>query len=156
MKAYFLGQAWMADHETFSKVNLKYTKWTFPVGQARCSFHLPHSYNLQILLARGNGASTNVEPCTCWWDKQQVVYFIQNRKNPRLLYGCIANCVLDCIFFLYTMQKWEDFSFSLWTAQRKNLQLKSYHKQLSTKPHICTATSDTQTLECTSRNLWKS
>ena len=49
---------------TFSKENLKYTKRTFPVGQARCSFHLPHSYNLQILLARGNGASTNVEP---WW-----------------------------------------------------------------------------------------
>ena len=49
--------------QTFSKVNLKYTKRTFPVGQARCSFHLPHSYNLQILLARGNGASTNVEPC---------------------------------------------------------------------------------------------
>ena len=47
---------------TFSKVNLKYTKRTFPVGQARSSFHLPHSYNLQILLARGNGASTNVEP----------------------------------------------------------------------------------------------
>ena len=50
---------------TFSKVNLKYTKRTFPVGQARCSFHLPHSYNLQILLARGNGASTNVEPWNC-------------------------------------------------------------------------------------------
>ena len=33
------------------------------MGQARCSFHLPHSYNLQILLARGKGASTNVEPC---------------------------------------------------------------------------------------------
>ena len=49
--------------QTFSKVNLKYTKRTFPVGQARCSYHLPHSYNLQILLARGNGASTNVEPC---------------------------------------------------------------------------------------------
>ena len=48
---------------TFSKKTLKYTKCTFPVGQARCSFHLPHSYNLQILLARGNGASTNVEPC---------------------------------------------------------------------------------------------
>ena len=48
---------------TLSKVNLEYTKCTFPVGQARCSFHLPHSYNLQILLARGNGASTNVEPC---------------------------------------------------------------------------------------------
>ena len=47
---------------TFLKVNLKYTKHTFPVGQARCSFHLPHSYNLQILLARGNGASTNVVP----------------------------------------------------------------------------------------------
>ena len=43
---------------TFSKVDLKYTKHTFPVGQARCSFHLPHSYDLQILLARGN-----VEPC---------------------------------------------------------------------------------------------
>ena len=48
---------------TFSKVNLKYTKHTFPMGQRRCRFHLPHSYNLQILLARGNGASTNVEPC---------------------------------------------------------------------------------------------
>ena len=48
----------------FSKVNRKYTKCTFPVGQARCSFHLPNSYDLQILLARGNGASTNVEPWT--------------------------------------------------------------------------------------------
>ena len=47
---------------TFSKVNLKYTECSFPVGQARCNFHLPHSYNLQILLAQGNGASTNVEP----------------------------------------------------------------------------------------------
>ena len=47
---------------TFSKVNLKCTKCSFPIGQARCSFHLPHSYNLQFLLARGNGASTNVEP----------------------------------------------------------------------------------------------
>ena len=47
---------------TFSKVNLKYTKCSFTVGQARCSFYLPHSYNLQIPLARGNGASTNVEP----------------------------------------------------------------------------------------------
>ena len=47
---------------TFSKVNPKYTKCTFPVGQARCSFHLPHTYYLQILLARGNGASTNVKP----------------------------------------------------------------------------------------------
>ena len=59
----------MADHKTctrtFSKVNLKYTKRTFPMGQARCSFHLPHSYDLQILLARGNEASTNVEPCMC-------------------------------------------------------------------------------------------
>ena len=55
----------------FSKVNLKYTKRTFPVGQARCSFHLPHSYNLRFLLARGNGASTNVEPCKL--------------KNPRSL-----------------------------------------------------------------------
>ena len=58
-----LGQAWMADHKTYSEVNLKYTKCSLPVGQARCSFHLPHSYNLKILLARGNGASTNVEPC---------------------------------------------------------------------------------------------
>ena len=54
---------------TFSKVNLKYAKHTFPVGQARCSFHLPHSYILQILLARGNGASTHVEPWAhaCSW-----------------------------------------------------------------------------------------
>ena len=37
---------------TFSKVNLKYTKRTFPVGQARWSFHLLHSYDLQILLAK--------------------------------------------------------------------------------------------------------
>ena len=58
---------------TFSKVNLTYTKYSFPVGQARCSFHLPHSYNLQILLARGNGASTNVEPCE---DVLVTIYFI--------------------------------------------------------------------------------
>ena len=48
---------------TFSKVNLKYIQGTFPVGQVRYNFHLPFSYDLQILLARGNGASTNVEPC---------------------------------------------------------------------------------------------
>ena len=48
---------------TFSKVNPKYIQRTCPVGQARYSFHLPYSYNLQILFARGNGASTNVEPC---------------------------------------------------------------------------------------------
>ena len=54
---------------TFSKVNLKYTKRTLPVGQARCSFHLPHSYNLQIILARGNGASTNVKP---WLQSYQL------------------------------------------------------------------------------------
>ena len=47
----------------FSKVNLKYTQHTCPVGQARYSFHLPYRYNSQILLAWGNGASTNVEPC---------------------------------------------------------------------------------------------
>ena len=57
---------------TFSKVNLKYAKCTFPVGQARCSFHLPHGYNLHILLARGNGASTNVEPCTTYFLKRPL------------------------------------------------------------------------------------
>ena len=54
----------MPDHKTFSKVNLRYIQLTCPVGQARYSFHLPFNYNLQILLARGNGVSTNVEPCT--------------------------------------------------------------------------------------------
>ena len=49
---------------TFSKVNPKYIQCTCPVGQARYSFHLPFSYNLQILHARGNGASTNVKPCS--------------------------------------------------------------------------------------------
>ena len=34
------------------------------MGQVKYHFHLPFSYDLQILLARGNGASTNVEPCT--------------------------------------------------------------------------------------------
>ena len=48
VKACFLGQAWM----TYLK--------------ARYSFHLPLSYNLQNLLAWGNGASTNVEPCMCY------------------------------------------------------------------------------------------
>ena len=62
MKACFLGQAKITDH-TFSKVNPKYLQHSSPVVQARYSFHLPFSYNLQILLARGNGASTNVKPC---------------------------------------------------------------------------------------------
>ena len=44
---------------TFSEVKLKYIQRTRPMGQARYSFHLPFSYNLQI----GNGASTNFEPC---------------------------------------------------------------------------------------------
>ena len=66
---------------TFSKVNLKYTKRTFPVGQARCSFHLPHSYNLQFLLARGNGASTNVEPCIL-----KVIWSLQLFVNCFLLF----------------------------------------------------------------------
>ena len=48
---------------TFSKVNPKYLQHTCPVGQVRYSVHLPFSSNLQILLAQGNGASTNVEPC---------------------------------------------------------------------------------------------
>ena len=48
---------------TFSKVNPKYMQPTTPVGQAIYSFHLPFSYNLQILFAQGNGASTNVKPC---------------------------------------------------------------------------------------------
>ena len=48
---------------TFSKViDPKYIQSTCTVGQARYSFHLPFSYDLQILLAKGNGASTNVEP----------------------------------------------------------------------------------------------
>ena len=47
---------------TFSKVNLKYTKRTFPVGQARCSFHLPHSYNLQILLPGAMGQAPMLSP----------------------------------------------------------------------------------------------
>ena len=66
---------------TFSKVNLNYTKRTFPVGQARCSFHLPHSYNLQILLARGNGASTNVEP----WGPSEPSKMEENFKATRLI-----------------------------------------------------------------------
>ena len=75
---------------TFSNVNLKYTKCSFPVGQARCSFHLPHSYNLQILLAWGNGASTNVEPCQ--WLITYSCYFIisNNRMNSMavLMHAC--------------------------------------------------------------------
>ena len=65
VKAYFLGQAWMPDHKTCTqsqKINQKYLQHTCPMGQARYSFHLPFSSILQILLARGNGASTNVEP----------------------------------------------------------------------------------------------
>ena len=65
VKAYFLELAWMPDHKTlhtFSKINQKYIQHTCPMGQARYSFHLPFSYYLQILLARGNGASTSVEP----------------------------------------------------------------------------------------------
>ena len=75
----------MPDHETcpHSKVNLKYTKHTFQVGQARCSFHLPHSYNLQILLARGNGASTNVEPCTVC----TLYHTLDTQKSMKPLFG---------------------------------------------------------------------
>ena len=63
------------DLHTFSKVNPKYIQHTCPVGQARYSVHLPFSCNLQILLARGNGASTNVEPwsITCLDDTYQVL-----------------------------------------------------------------------------------
>ena len=50
---------------TFTKVSPKYIQCTCPMGQVRYSVRLPVSYNLQILLARGNRASTNVEPC---WD----------------------------------------------------------------------------------------
>ena len=46
---------------TFSKVNPKYIQRTCPTEQARYSFHLPFSYNLLILLARVNRASTNVK-----------------------------------------------------------------------------------------------
>ena len=49
----------------FSKVNPKYIQRSCPVGQARYSFHLPFSYNLQFLLARGNGASTGHDIIFC-------------------------------------------------------------------------------------------
>ena len=51
------------DLHTFSKVNQVYIQHTCPMGQARYSFHLPFNYDLQILLAQVNRASTNVEPC---------------------------------------------------------------------------------------------
>ena len=73
---------------TFSKVNLKYTKCTFPVGQARCSCHLPHSYNLQILLARGNGTSTNVEP----WNRTSVFVFSSN------MHTTLEICIIHKLF----------------------------------------------------------
>ena len=53
--------AYIAQNLIYSNKNIQHT---CPVGQARYSFHLPFSSNLQIHLARGNGASTNVEPCT--------------------------------------------------------------------------------------------
>ena len=64
VKAYFQGQAWMTDHETCTHS------------------HLPHSYNLQILLARGNGASTNVEPC----------YICNSLHTPTLGYVATVLC----------------------------------------------------------------
>ena len=81
VKAYFLGQAWMPDHILFSKVNLKYIQHTYPVGQARYSFHLPFTYNLQILLARGNGASTNVEPFISNL-KRSLIQLFQSNNSP--------------------------------------------------------------------------
>ena len=83
---------------TFSKVNLKYTKLTFPVGQARCSFHLPHSYNLQILLARGNGASTNVEPCrgkTYNRSTDLYIYIETQNTSERLTFFFLLASVTD-------------------------------------------------------------
>ena len=46
-----------------SKVDPKYIQRIYSVRQTRFSFHLPFSYNLHILLAQGNGASTNIETC---------------------------------------------------------------------------------------------
>ena len=76
---------------TFSKVNLKYTKRTFPVGQARCSFHLPHSYNLQIILARGNGASTNVEPWRLFY-----VFMRHSPSRPKWFYKTNTRFIQQC------------------------------------------------------------
>ena len=61
---------------TFSTVNTKYIQRTCPVGQARYSFHLPLSYNLQILLARGKHQ--------CWaLHCVLIIYWL----FPRLLIG---------------------------------------------------------------------
>ena len=69
VKAYFLTSldARPQNLHTFSQVNLKYIQLTCPVRPAHYSFHLPFNYNLLILLALGNGASTNVEPCAWNW-----------------------------------------------------------------------------------------
>ena len=71
---------------TFTKVNQKYIQHTCQMGQARYSFHLPFCYNLQILLARGNGASTNVEPCMigCNIDISLLVQYLNNVFNNRI------------------------------------------------------------------------
>ena len=71
---------------TFSKVNLKYTKRTFRVGQARCSFYLPHSFNLQILLAQGNGASTNVDP----WEMRIRANAMRAQQLQKLLAAIVG------------------------------------------------------------------
>ena len=76
---------------TFSKVNLKYTKRTFPVGQARCSFHLPHSYNLQILLSRGDGASTNVEPCSYYHLSYNMVLVTKKQRSVGRVYSWVVD-----------------------------------------------------------------
>ena len=70
---------------TFSKV--KYIKHTLTVGQARCGFHLPFSYDLQILLAWGNRASTNVKPCLKYLEEKcqskvnQVIQYVSDLTN---------------------------------------------------------------------------
>ena len=86
---------------TFSKLNSKYTQHTCPVGQARYSFHLPYSYNLQILLARGNGASTNVEP----WSVYVYMYVCMNVCINAFMNVCIKYvCMYACIYiFMYVI-----------------------------------------------------
>ena len=58
VKAYFLGKAWMSDHETFSRVNLKYIqrRTTKQDTVFTCSSAIIYKFYLP-------GASTNNKPC---------------------------------------------------------------------------------------------
>ena len=68
---------------TFSKVNLKYTKCTFPVGQARCIFTCPTAIIYKFYLPGAMGQAPMSSPGLLLNFKSKM-YFRDNKSSAEV------------------------------------------------------------------------